>query len=205
MTLSKVNIDNNNEALEVEMNLLRRENEELKKQIEEAKKITGFVSDESFDYVISRISIRNPFTFYETIVIPHGKNQGIKSGMAVVTKNGLLGRIDKVNKNSSTVNLITKPNNDISVIVHGVYGILSGYSRELECLQIRNLNNYDLIEIGDLVYTSTFSELPGGILIGRVMSIDVDRHQIEKKICVESKVDLDNINYVAIIKKELLQ
>ena len=203
MALTGLNIKDNKEIKALEIETLKRENKELKNELEISLEKNNLILNESFDYIIAKVAIRNAFTFYDTIIINKGSNDDIKVGMAVVTSRGLIGRISKTNKNSSHVDLITKPSNNISIIVHGAYGILSGFSREQNCLIIRNLNNYDNVDVGDLIYTSPLSNLPGSILIGKVAKINYDHYQIEKKICVEKSVDLNNLNYVAIIKKSV--
>jgi len=203
MTLTNLNITNKEDISILEKELLKRENEALKKELEITLEKNDLVLNEAYEYIIAKVAIRNAFTFYDSIIIDKGSSNGIKVGMAVVTNRGLLGRINKTNKKSAHVDLITKPNNNISIIVHGAYGILSGYSKEQECLILRNLNNYQTIDVGDLIYTSPLSSLPGSILIGKVAKINYDHYQIEKKICVEKAVDLDNLNYVAIIKKSV--
>jgi len=203
MALANLNIMSIEEIKELETKTLKRENKELKRELEIALEKNNLTLNEAFDYIIAKVAIRNAFSFYDSIIIDKGSDDGITPGMAVVTNKGLVGRISRVNKRSSHVDLITKPNNDISIIVHGAYGILSGYSRIHECLILRNLNNYQTIDVGDLIYTSPLSTLPGSILIGKVAKINYDHFGIEKKICVEKSVDLDTLNYVAIIKKSV--
>ena len=203
ISLTNLSIKDKSLISSLEIQTLKRENKELKKELEISQELNYLKQSENYDYIIAKVAIRNPFTFYDTLIIDKGSDDGITSGMAVVNDRGFLGKISTTNKKSSQVDLITKPNNDISIIVHGSYGILSGYSKENECLIISNLNNYNNVDKGDLIYTSGLSNLPGSILIGKVSKVSYDRFQIEKKICVEKSVDLDNLNYVAIIQKRV--
>lgn len=192
-----------NEINNTESIILKAENEELKKEIESLNMLNNWEINPEFDYEISKVYLRNPLFFYESLVIEN-KNKELSPGMAVIGESGLIGRVGEVSEMSARVDLITKPKNDISVMVHGAYGILSGYSKEYECLIMKNFNNYSKVEVGDLIYTSGLSMLPGGILIGKVSMINYDRFKIEKNICVEYKIDLDNINYVGVIKKKVI-
>ena len=181
-----------NEVLKTEINYLKNEINILSKQ-------TEFIVNENYQYLMTRISFRNPYTFYETMTIPKGSKDNIEKGMAIIGQNGLIGIVKEVNKNSSKIDLITNNNNEISIVVHNSYGILSGYSNSEEALIIKTMNNYDNIEIGDLVYTSGLGSLPSGILIGKVKKIEYDNYEIEQKIYINSKNDLDNINIVAVL------
>lgn len=173
----------------------------LTEELEKLNEATNFDIETDYNYLLTKVSFRNPYTFYETLIIPKGSNDNIKENMAVVGKNGIIGIISEVNKNSSKVELITNSNNEISVIIHGSYGITAGYSNEKEYLIVKNMNNYDNIEVGDLVYTSGLGNLPKGILIGRVEKIEYDKYEIEQKIYVNNKNNLDDIKIVAVLLK----
>ena len=200
MLIGTINSNNTNGINAVVTNILKTENKELRRELKKALELHNIEFQSDFDYEIARVLIRNPFTFNDTMIISNTNNKH-RIGDAVVGPNGLIGRIGEVNNKTSRVDLLTKPNNDISIIVHSSYGILSGFSKQHNCLIIRNLNNYVNVEIGDLIYTSGLSILPGGILIGKVSSINYDRFNIEKSLCVEMKESLNNINYVGVIKK----
>ncbi len=182
-----------------EVEVLKSENKALKDKIKTTYELNSLKFEDKYKYQLSEVTIRNPYSFFDTLIINEGKKSNIKNGYPVVSENGLIGVISEVNSNSSKVDLITNATNEISVIVHGSYGILSGYSKKDNNLIIKNITNYDNIEIGDLVYTSGLGKLPLGILIGKVEKIVYDRFKIEQSIYVKSKVDLNNINYVAVI------
>ncbi len=56
-----------------------------------------------FDVVNSTIISRNNSYWFNTITIDKGSNSGIKKDMAVITDDGLVGKISKVYSNSSEV------------------------------------------------------------------------------------------------------
>ena len=66
-------------------------------------------------------------------------------------------------------------------------------------LVVSNLQTYDVINIGDKVYTSGIGNLPGDIYVGEVTKINVNATEIEKIVEVKPGVDLDNINYVLVV------
>ena len=202
-TLSYLNAPNNNEKVLIELEETKRLNAELSRELIAASELYGLQTNTQSAHILAKISIRNPYYFYDTLTINKGSNDKIKNGSAVFNAEGLIGVITKVNKRSSRVELITKATNEISVIIHGRYGIITGYSKEEESLIIKNINNYDNIEINDLVYTSGLGNLPGGIYVGKVEKIIYDKYQIEQSIYVKTKIDFDKLNYVGIISKEV--
>ena len=184
--------------LETRYTILEAKNKDLMEELENILQVENLKYFEEYEYEVSKVLIRNTFTFNDFLVI---ENNDYEVGMAVVGPHGLIGRVSGVSKNTARVDLVTNPDNNISIMVHSSYGILSGYSKEYECLIIKNLNNYNNVGIGDLVYTSGLSTLPGGVIIGKVIKINYDRFKIEKNICVESRTDLSNIYYVGVIRK----
>ena len=86
----------------------KNNNEELKKEIVELKKALELNKTlTEYDPVNATILSRNKSYWFNTLTIDKGKNSGIKKNMAVITKDGLIGKISKVSHNSSEVKLIT--------------------------------------------------------------------------------------------------
>lgn len=156
--------------------------------------------DDNYDYAYSKILYRNIYDYFEEITILKGSNHSLKEGLAIINEKGLIGTIIKVNKNSSQVRLITSQESEISVMVNQAYGILKNKDSKL---QISSINNYEDIEIGDVVYTSDIGSLPNKIAIGKISKVVNNALGIEKTIMVEPYVDFDKIDYIAILNGEM--
>lgn len=89
-----------------------------------------------------------------TIVIDKGSKSGITSNMAVMTSQGFVGRVTKVNKFSSQVDLISTNTRagKLSVnIQHGsknIFGLIDRYDEKNSELVISDINNRDNISKG---------------------------------------------------------
>lgn len=154
----------------------------------------------NYNYVLSKVVFRDVYDFYDELTILKGSEDKINKGDAVLNEDGLIGTVKKTDKNSSVVSLITNKNIEISVVVNNVYGILKFIDNRLI---ITSVNNYEDIEIGDIVYTSGIGYLPKGIKIGEITKVMHDTYGIEKKLTVTPYVDFDDINYVAILNEEV--
>ena len=154
------------------------------------------ISDE-YKYEYSKILYRDIYEYYNEITILKGKNDNIEKGSAIINEDGLIGTVKRVNKNSSIVTLITNKNSNISIKVNDAYGMLL---YENNNLIIKSINSYENIAVGDIVYTSGIGNLPGNIKIGEVIAIKKDNLGIEPKIFIESYVNFDKINYIAILQ-----
>ena len=103
-SLNKEKGKNQNESYVIQKNVnssLQKEIEELKDVLELNRTLT------EYDPVNATILSRNKSYWFNTITIDKGYKSGIEENMAVITKNGLIGKISKVYKNSSEIKLIT--------------------------------------------------------------------------------------------------
>ena len=124
--------------------------------------------------------------------------------MAVITSDGLIGKINKVYNNSSEVKLISKSGNKYktSIIIKAkerdYVGIIDGIKNNL--IEIKDISKDSNIEIGDEIITSGMeNEIPKGIYIGKVKKIKSNKYNLSKKIYIESNVDFNKIHYVTVV------
>ncbi|MDV2888219.1 rod shape-determining protein MreC, partial [Alkalihalophilus pseudofirmus] len=83
-----------------------------------------------------------PDRWHEMIIIDKGNVKGIEKNMAVITANGLIGKVKSVNQFSSTVQLLSAmdPKNRISALIQGkskVYGFVQGFDAKQKLLLIK--------------------------------------------------------------------
>ena len=186
-------------------------NEEMKLEFEELKKLNDLSNTlVDFSKVSALVIERNKMYWFNTITINKGTSSGIKEDMAVVNCCGLIGKINKVGKNTSEVKLITTndTNHKISVMIKTnndtLYGILSGYNSNSNTLQITSVNKTIEIEENAKVYTSGMGGIfPSGILIGTVKDTIPDEYDVSKIIEVTPSSDINNTKFVnVLIRKE---
>jgi len=186
-------------------------NSEKLKELEELKKINN-LSDTLTDYkkVTGVVIERNKMYWFNTITINKGKSDGIKENMAVVSGNGLIGRINKVGSHTSEIKLITTndTNHKISVMLKTkndiLYGILSGYNKDKNVLEITSINKNIDIDDNTSVYTSGMGGIfPSGILIGNVSNIINDKYDVSKIIEVTPSSDINNTKFVNVLIRNI--
>lgn len=185
-------------------------NSSLEKEIEELKN-TLKLNETLTEYKVENSTIlsRNKSYWFNTITIDKGKKSGIKKEMAVITKDGLLGKISKVSNYSSEVKLITSDdiNYKISVSIQtdgkDTYAILSGYDKKTNCVIVSDVDKTSDVKVGDSIITSGLSDkFPRGIYIGKVNKIVNDKYDISKTIYVKTQQDFNNIHYVTVLKEK---
>jgi len=159
--LKKENQDLKNNLLNNDY--LKLENIQLKKLIDE--NVTN-----SKNRVTARVMIDKQSIYLNSFIVSSGSNKNIKKGMAVLDGRNFIGRIVDVNYLSSRVLLVTDLNSKIPVIMEpGAHqAILSG--RGNDPLTLDYLPKDQMIQDGDVVYTSGKEGLfTPGIPIGTVL------------------------------------
>ena len=78
----------------------------------------------NYDYTYSKVIFKDIYRYKEEVSIYYGQDKGLEENMAVIDSHGLIGIIQKVYSNSSTVTLISSRNSNISVKINNHYGIL---------------------------------------------------------------------------------
>lgn len=187
--------------------------EELQKEIVELKSLLNLNATLSeYTYINATVVNRNIGYWYNSLVIDKGSKNGIKMGDAVITNEGLIGRIVDLSNFSSTVKLLTtnKINNKISVKIGSngeyQYGLLNGYNNKENLYCVEGISNYNTIQEGDIVTTTGLTDyFPSGILIGKVYRIVKDEYDLNSIVEVIPSVDFNNISLVTILNRKAIE
>ena len=182
---------------------LEEEIEQLRDALDLNQTLTGY------DVVNATVINRNKSYWYQTLTIDKGKKDGLKKNMVAITKDGLIGKIQKVTNYSSEIKLITANdiNNKVSVSIATTSGettaILSGYDKDSNLVLISGVDSLVEINVGDVVTTSGLGGMfPRGIYIGEVETITNDKYGLSKTLGVRMNQNFNNIHYVTILKEE---
>ncbi len=182
---------------------LEEEIEQLRDALDLNQTLTGY------DVVNATVINRNKSYWYQTLTIDKGKKDGLKKNMVAITKDGLIGKIQKVTNYSSEIKLITANdiNNKVSVSIATTSGettaILSGYDKDNNLVLISGVDSLVEIKVGDVVTTSGLGGMfPRGIYIGEVETITNDKYGLSKTLGVRMNQNFNNIHYVTILKEE---
>ena len=185
------------------INHYKLENEELKEELKEMKKLLE-LNNTLHDYIQFNAVVvnRNLNYWNDTITIDKGEHDGVVIGMPAVVGTGLIGKVISTSTFNSTVRLITATDvvEKISVKIQTedgyVYGILSKYDNETKT---------HIIEGVSLIVTTTGMGdiFPAGIMIGEITGVRTDTFDLSNVLEMKSKVDFDSINYVTLLKRNL--
>lgn len=181
-------------------------NKELVEENQELKELLGFQLN-NYRTILANVISRD-IIWYQEIVIDKGEKEGIKPDMAVISHNGLIGKISKVSSSSSVVKLLTSNSSDMKIAVdiktksETIHGILNGYLKNESFICVDNISKDKDIQIGDMVYTNGLGGIyPSGIYIGKVMEVTYDSLGLNKMAKIRAPFSYDSLRYVAIIDR----
>lgn len=184
--------------------------EELQNEVTELKnvlKLNATLSE--YTYVNATVVNRNMGYWYNNLTIDKGSKNGIKEGDAVITSNGLIGKIVNISNFSSTVKLLTSDeiSNKISVKVKSnnknLYGLLVGYNRDSDIYELEGITDSKDIKEGDTVTTTGLTDyFPSGIIIGKVKKVVKDEYDLNSIVEVKPTVDFKNISIVTVLNRK---
>src|SRR5690625_2890699 len=193
-------------TLVYEVQELERENESLRQMLDLID------SPRDYEAILGTVIARSPERWIDQIIINQGKQHGIEKNMAVITGEGMVGKVKTVSNFTSTVQLITSFDqmNRMSAVVTSkkgaeVFGLIEGYDKEEGMLLFRIIDDSGgKIKEGDPVLSSSMGGMfPSGLLIGTIKEVTPDQYGLTKIAYVEPAADLNDINEVIVVKRKL--
>jgi len=131
-----------------------------------------------------------------------GRREGFKIGDAVLTRDGLVGRLTEVYPNLSRAVLLTDPNAAVACEVEstGVLGLLRFMPAPRPRLVLTLVPFADTVRVGQRVLTSDLSRrYPRRVPVGRVVRLGTATGGLTQEIEVEPAARLTRLRYVFVI------
>ncbi len=185
----------NYKVLKLDLEILKQKKYDSEFLISENKRLKRVIDDINYssEEIIAKILVDKQSPFLRSVIINKGSKNKIEKGMAVISENYLIGKVEEVNYTTSRVLLLSDLNSRIPVLIEpeGIKGILSGVANSIG--EIKYLNEKVSILNNSIVYTSgSGGILKAGIPIGKVVNS-------EEKINVEFFKDFNQISFVKIL------
>lgn len=199
-------IDNVRELANIreENALLREENERLLRwqaaarlleaENDALKDLLNYVPDPRASFVTARVVADTGGAFAHSVLITAGGRELVEKGQAVVSGQGLVGRVAEAGKRSSRVLLVTDINSRIPVVVGAgrLRGILAGDNTDRP--KILYLRTPGAVSPGDRVMTSgAAGAFPPGLPVGVVTSVE------ETEVRVEPFLKRERLEFVRVV------
>lgn len=193
-----------NAELEAELARLQTQVIELQQKVTQTEILSALVNfartNPNYAYLGATVIGRDPSPFYRYVIINVGSNQGVFTGMPVVTNQGLVGRVDAVIAEAARVELITDAASAVNITMPAsnteaiLVGSVSG------SLLLDMIPQNSAIQAGDVVLTSGLGGgYPPNLLVGQVASIRSLEYDLFQQASIQPTVDFENLQFVLVI------
>lgn len=200
-----------NLSLKDQVSLLEREVRELETFREENERLRAALDLKQADMtermVVCEVSSKDPGNWFQVFTIDKGTNHGIKKDDAVMTNQGLVGKVTDVGATWAKVTSIIDSSSSVGAVISRTQEIAlvdgdMSLSAQGKCRLGYIKADINLVA-GDLVETSGLGGIyPKGILIGTVSEIKNDSTGYSRYAIVDTAVNFDKIREVIVIKSE---
>lgn len=194
-----------NEKLRQELKTVRRlilESEAVKRENEQLRQILGLKKLYKEQAIAAEIIAVNQELSGKFYLVDKGRKDGVKPNLAVITPDGVFGKVFSAGENSSVIIPINHPLSAVSAKISetGEFGIVEGSTSGR--LYLKMIPKDSRATIGMIVVTSGFGGVyPKNLLIGTIKSLKEDPNRLDLVIEVGPAVSFDTSDFVLILKE----
>jgi rod shape-determining protein MreC len=200
--------------LSEENKTLRRQNTDLaydNMQLQDAllenlrlRKLLGFREKSQLQLTAAEVIGQNPHDIVNGLLLNAGEERGIRKSAAVLTADGLVGKIINSENNFSVCQILFDPNSRVSAKIqrNREFGIIAwDGGNQVKLLYVAKTIK---IYVGDVIVTSGMSQIfPENIKIGVVVDVSLEGKGMFQDILVKPSVNFNRLEEVQVqIKSE---
>lgn len=137
------------------------------------------------------------------LMLNKGYGQGVKKDMAVITSNGIVGIVNEVSRNFSSVMSVLHKDTKISAMVkkNQYKGTVVWEENDYKTGNLNDIEPHVKIAVGDTIVTSGNSHIfPEGIMIGTIKRFTMKPGDNFYLIKLNFSTDFNRLEYVYIVK-----
>lgn len=199
--VSLIGAEEENRLLDAESDRLRMENHFLRQRLlhfEDRADLEAYSASLQSAVLPASVIAHGPIRSAREVFLDRGRNEGVRPGMAVITSDGIAGKVEVVHGSTSMIVLISDPEAGVGVVLgrSGELGVLRGTGRPT--CRVEYVGRDVPVVRGDSVFTSGLDGIfPRGLPVGRVVAV---KPLTETKFVeVRPFADLDHITEVLVV------
>jgi rod shape-determining protein MreC len=199
-------LERENARLAVENKDLKVTNQtlrDLEAENNRLRRALGYRERSVFKLIPARVIARDASTWWNTIMIDRGSDDGVKNDMPVLTEEGLVGKTTVVSKNASVVLLIADENLKVAASIEGAreQGIVKGErisTSTMPEISLSFLPKTANLQPGQKVFSSGVGGVyPSGIMLGTIKEFKV--RELDGYATLVPAVDLTTLEDVFVV------
>lgn len=190
--------------LEAKVKELEDENDKLNKILGKKDSLR------KYEPIQATVIARNPDRWHEVIALDRGKVHGVEEDMAVITAQGLIGKVKHASQFTSTVQLVSSLDrtNRISAVIQAdepVFGLIEGYDEKKGALMLKRIPNEAKIKEKQLVLSSGLGGVfPSELIIGEIIEVEPDEYGLTQIAYIKPSANLYDLDHVMIVKRSMI-
>jgi rod shape-determining protein MreC len=194
---------------------LAMENSQLREQVEQQKQkletlhavdIADTALTKRFQFVSAKVVNNQVDRFKNFITISKGTDYGIEPGMAVISPEGVVGKVKMVSEHYSVVTSILHIDYMLSAVLKrtGHFGTIQWEGRDPDFVKFRYIPRHIKPAVGDTVITSGYNAVfPDQVMIGTIKEFNLSPEELTYDITVALSQDFRKLSYVTVVKSKL--
>ena len=192
-----------NQELHIQLVAAQAQIQRLGEQAKETQRLRSLLelkNQSVFQTEAAEVIASSPGENSNAIFIDKGSDSGLTTDLAVITPEGVVGKIVAIFPHSAQVLLITDPSSGVGVTLSQsrVQGILKGGSNSF--CDLHYVMNDEVVSSGETVVTSGLDQVyPKGLPVGTVVNVGIGN--IYKSITVKPTVDLNRLEMLLVVLK----
>lgn len=162
-----------------------------------------WVEKRMYDFFTAHVIYNTTNKKHNYIIIDKGFKDGVTTDMAVLSAQGVVGVVNDVSENFSSIIPLLNPNSRISAKIMPInqIGTVVWEDNDPELGYLVDIPQHLTVNIGDSIFTSGYSNVfPANILIGTVVNKYDNAKNTFLTIKVRFSTNFNNINSVYLVK-----
>lgn len=175
------------------------QSDEVRLENERLRLLLDFKEAQKFATLPARVIAEDASSWFRTVMIDKGGDQGVVEGMPVVVAEGVVGRVVRSSPRFSRVLLITDASSAIASLLQDnrARGICRGQGEQMV---FDFVLRQEEVRVGDRVVTSGMGGVfPKGLVVGNVESVDRQEYGLFQAIEVAPSVDFSHLEEVLVL------
>jgi rod shape-determining protein MreC len=199
-----------NEELKDELDAVQMENKRLRLLAQENQRLRlllDFKEHVALELLPAEVIAQAPNHWSKTVIIDKGRRDGLKKNMAVITPDGLAGRILSLRQNSAEVLLLSdgRDGNSLSGVLERTRELVFVYGAGDYCRVVPSDIGVT-IKTGDRILTSESSlYFPKDLLVGIVVDVKKTGTGLKGEALMKPMVKFSRMEEVFVVKKPIFR
>ena len=198
-----VGVSEENERLSARVKELQGEVNRLKEaemKLWRLRKLMGFSAEKHMEAITANVVSREADNWSRMMILDRGLKDGVGKDMAVITSEGLMGRVVQATGNRAKILLITDWRSSVDALIQRTRerGIVAGKSSQVMEMKYIPLNAD--VRIGDTVVSSGLGGLfHKGLIVGTVVKIAKQRNGLFQKAILIPSVNAIEVEEALVV------